>query len=230
MDSLKEGKNVCLVYRNKLTRHVANKGMQLPEYAFEASWNRFKPVIWDRGTNFGGIFNKTILSKHGIINSNLNNASYELIEDSDKIILDNIPSKVRNLISGIDKCNRDRFDAYKGSFNLPELMYDRTLRNFSYMFEVKVGLGKLIVTGLNFTHLDENELSSEWFAKCIIDYLSNDEFEPTNEITLDSLTNYLKQSAKHPVKERMMTQFWTLDDTPVETKQYWIDSREYLKN
>lgn len=229
LDSLKEGKNVCLVYRSELTRHVAHKDMTLPEYGFEASWNRFKPVIWDRGTNFGGIYNKTILSKHGIINSNLNNGSYELIEDSDKIILDNIPGKVTNLISGIDKCNRDRFDAYKGSFNLPELMYDRTLRNYSYMFEVKVGSGKLLVTGLNFTHLDENEVSNEWFAKCIVDYLSSDAFNPEHTISLEDLTKYLKHSAKNPIKERMMTQFWALDDTPVETKQYWIDSREYLK-
>ena len=37
-----------------------------------------------------------------------------------------------------------------------------------------------------------------------------------------------KPVAKKPVKERMMTQFWQLDDAPVESKQYWINSRAYL--
>lgn len=26
----------------------------------------------------------------------------------------------------------------------------------------------------------------------------------------------------------MMTQFWALDDAPVESKEFWRDSREYL--
>ena len=59
--------------------------------------------------------------------------------------------------------------------------------------------------------------------------LNSDAFNPEHTISLEDLTKYLKHSAKNPIKERMMTQFWALDNTPVETKQYWIDSREYLK-
>ena len=133
-------------------------------------------------------------------------------------------------ISGIDKCNRDRFDAYKGSFNLPELMYDRTLRNFSYLFEICVGNSKLLVTGMNLLSLDNDDPSNNHFANTLIKYASSDEFNPSNKIEIEQLEQYLKESALKPVKERMMTQFWELDDTPVESKQYWIDSREYLKD
>ncbi|MCQ2742098.1 MAG: hypothetical protein MJ239_02205 [Bacilli bacterium] len=230
LSALGEGKNVCLVYRSDYTRHVLHKDMKAPKYAFKASWNRFKPVIWDRGTNFGGIIDISKLTKYGFNNPVLGCAYCSLSEDSDKIILDNQPWKSTNLISGIDKCNRDRFDAYKGSFNLPEPMPDRTLRDYSYLFSLKVGEGKLLVTGFNLLGLDENESSANNMAHFIIDYLNSKDFNPEGETTIEEFRNYLKESAEKPVKERMMTQFWALDDAPVESKQYWEDSRAYLKD
>ena len=35
--------------------------------------------------------------------------------------------------------------------------------------------------------------------------------------------------AKAPVKERTMTQFWELDDAPVESPEFWRTAKEYLK-
>ena len=137
--------------------------------------------------------------------------------------------KVKSIISGIDKSVRDRFDAYAFSFNLPELQYDRTLRDFSYLFELKVGDGKLIVCGLNLTGLDDKEPSSLAMANFIIDYMSSKDFNPTDNLSLDELKKYMTECAKQPIKERMMTQFWQLDDTPVESEQYWEDSRKYLE-
>ena len=122
-DGLAQGKKVCLVYRQKWTRHVACKDMEKPEYAFKASWNRFKPVIWDRGTNFGGICNDGLLKKYGFATGRFYDFNYGTIsEDCDKINLDDFPCEVESLVSGIDKSSRDRFDAYKECFNLPELM------------------------------------------------------------------------------------------------------------
>jgi len=230
LKSLEEGKNVCLVYRSDYTRHVLHKDMALPKYSFKASWNRFKPVIWDRGTNFGGIVDTKRLSDFGFKNPFVLNNYCSLAEDSDKIIIDNQPFKVTNLISGIDKCNRDRFDAYKGSFNLPEIMGDRTLRDYSYLFSIKVGKGKLLVTGFNLLGLNDNESSANNMAHFIISYLNSNKFNPKNETSVITLKDYLKECAKEPVKERMMTQFWALDDTPVESKEYWIESRKYLTN
>lgn len=229
LNGLKTGKKVCLVYRSNWTRHVADKGQENPKYAFKATWNRFKPVIWDRGTNYGGLCAKDLLEKHGFTSGKYYDFNYNVVsEDCDKIILDDFPVKVHNIISGIDKSCRDRFDAYKGSFNLPELMYDRTLRDFSYLFDLCVGTGKLLVCGLNLTGLDTDEPSTQALARCILDYMRSDDFHPTSEVSVEALCAYMQECAKQPVKERMMTQFWELDEAPVESPLFWVESRKYL--
>ena len=229
LDGLSAGKKVCLIYRSSWTRHVQNKSQTPPRYALKATWNRFKPVIWDRGTNYGGLCNKSLLEKYGFATGAYYDFNYNVLtEDCDKVVLDDFPCEVRSIISGTDKSCRDRFDAYKGSFNLPELMYDRTLRNFSYLFECRVGKGNLLVCGLNMTGLDEKEPSTVAMADFILRYLQSVDFAPRGNISIDDLKAYMQVCAKQPIKERMMTQFWQLDDAPVESKQYWIDSRAYL--
>ncbi|MBQ8320010.1 MAG: hypothetical protein IJX81_03930 [Clostridia bacterium] len=227
--ALEEGKRVCLVYRSPWTRHLKDKKMKNPKYAFKATWNRFKPVIWDRGTNYGGLCEAALLKKYGFETGRYYDFNYSKItEDCDKIILDDFPAQVRSLVSGTDKNVRDRFDAYSHSFNLPELQYDRTLRRFSYLFEVKVGKGSLLVCGFNLTGLDEREPSSVCMANCIKAYLLSEDFHPNGALALEELRVYLQDCAQFPVKERMMTQFWELDDTPVESREYWLESRAYL--
>ena len=229
LSSLEWGKNVCLVYRSEWTRHVADKSQQSPEYAFKATWNRFKPVIWDRGTNCGGLCNAALLKKFGFASDEFYGLNYSFLsEDCDKIILDDFSVKVETIVSGIDKSCRDRFDAYKGSFNLPEIMPDRTLRDFGYLFSLKVGCGNLLVCGFNLTGLDENEPSSAGMAKFILNYIKSNDFAPENGISSDELKEYMKKCALTPVKERMMTQFWELDDAPVESPSFWKESRKYL--
>ena len=228
-DKLGQGERVCLVYRSEWTRHVADKTQKNPKYAFKATWNRFKPVIWDRGTNYGGLCDEKLLKKHGFASEKYYDFNYSVIsEDCDKIILDDFPVKTDVIVSGTDKSCRDRFDAYKGSFNLPDIMPDRTLRNFGYLFSLKVGTGKLLVCGFNLKGLDENEPSSEGMARFIIDYTESEDFAPTNGVSLKELKEYMKKCALTPVKERMMTQFWELDDAPVESPSFWKESREYL--
>ena len=48
-------------------------------------------------------------------------------------------------------------------------------------------------------------------------------------MTLEELKAYMSESAKAPVKERTMTQFWELDDAPVESPEFWRAAKEYLK-
>lgn len=223
------GKKVCLVYRQDWTRHVANKTMPKPKYAFKACWNRFKPVIWDRGTNYGGLNNFEVLNKHGFFTERFYDTNLSVLtEDCDKIDLTDFPVKVDSIISGTDKSTRDRFDAYTVCFNLPELMYDRTLRDFSYLFSVKVGKGNLLVCGLNMLALDKNEPSTLNMAHFIINYINSNDFSPEFEISFEAIKAYLIKNAEKPVKERMMTQFWTLDAEPVESAQYWKEAKEYL--
>lgn len=228
--ALEEGKKVCLVYRSDWTRHVRDKKMQKPAYAFRATWNRFKPVIWDRGTNFGGLCEEKLLRRYGFATGRYYDFNYSVVtEDCDKIILDDFPAEVKSLVTGIDKNVRDRFDAGCDYFNLKELMYDRTLRHFSYLFEVGVGAGKLLVCGLNLTGLDRGEPSTAAAADFIKRYIAGGDFAPAGAITVAQLKEYMQKCAEKPVKERMMTQYWELDDSPVESKQYWKESEEYLK-
>lgn len=229
-NALEKGKNVCFVYRSDWTRHVAHKSMKKPKYAFRATWNRFKPVIWDRGTNYGGLCDSDLLNKYGFASGRYYDFNYsQITEDCDKIILDDFPVKVKSLISGTDKNVRDRFDAYKDYFNLPELQYDRTLRNFSYLFEVGVEKGKLLVCGLNMTGLDVNEPSTLAMSEFIKSYISSEDFDPKSNISVKALKEYMSKQAEQPVKEGMMTQFWELDDTPVESKEYWKEAEAYLR-
>ena len=150
-------------------------------------------------------------------------------DDCDKIILDDFPVKAKNLISGIFKSARDRFDAYKDAYNLPELMPDRTLRDYAYLFEIKVGGGSLLVCGLNLTGLDENEPSAAAMSEFIKKYINSGDFNPENEISPEELKSYMVNCAKEPVRERTMTQFWELDDAPVESPEFWRAAKEYLK-
>ncbi len=229
-DLLENGKNVCLVYRSGWTRHRRNPDVKKPKYAFKASWNRFKPVIWDRGTNFGGLNDKKTLNKYGFPCEEYYDFNFsEISEDCDKINLDDFPVKAKKLISGIDKSSRDRFDAYKDAYNLPELMPDRTLRDFAYLFEFKVGKGNLLVCGLNLTGLDEGEPSAVAMSECIRKYIRSEDFKPENDVTLKKLKAYMSACAESPVKERTMTQFWELDDAPVESPEFWRAAKEYLK-
>lgn len=228
-EKLQNGENVLLLYRTDWTRHLLHKGMTAPEYSFRHTWERFKGVIWDRGTFNGGYDKKEILNKYGFVTDGQTNFQYyKLIDDCDKINLDDFPVNVTSLVSGIDKPARDRFDPK--FFKLPELMYDRTMRKFTYAFELRVGKGKLIVTGFNFTGINNNEPSSVAMLKTLVNYMHSEDFNPTAEISVCDLKAYLKKTAESgPQKERMMTQYWQLDAEPVESAEYWQESEAYLK-
>ena len=151
-----------------------------------------------------------------------------MIDDSDKINLDTVPCKVFSLVNCLDKCNRDRFDATK--FRLPELMYDRTMRRFSYAFEMRVGKGRLLVTGFNFTGAENGDPAAIAMLSALVKYCRSEEFGQGGEISVKDFKSYLSDVAKQgPQKEGMMTQYWQLDAEPVESMEYWEESERYLR-
>jgi hypothetical protein len=153
---------------------------------------------------------------------------YNLIEDCDKINLDDFPVKVEPIIEGIDKATRDRFDV--GRFDIPEFQYEYTMRKFGYLFEIKVGTGRLFVCGLNFKGLEKDIPETCWMFENILNYMQSDEFKPIVSVEVDVLKKYLEnKSSSRRTKERMMTQYWQLDDAPLESKQYWAESEEWLR-
>lgn len=225
--ALENGKTVMLTYRENWTRHLLDKTQKAPKYAFRGVWDRYKGVIWDRGIMNGGKDDKEILNKYGFVtDGQLNFQYYDLINDSDKINLDDFPVEVKSIVSCFDKSSRDRFDATK--FRLPELMYDRTMRHFSYVFELKVGKGKLLVCGFNLTNMESPAVKAMF--NTLINYCKSSDFAPEAELSVEALKSYLEKVAQSgPNKEGMMTQYWQLDAEPVESMAYWEESERYLR-
>ena len=227
-ERLARGERVMLIYRTDWTRHLLHKGMEAPKYSFRHTWDRFKGVIWDRGTQNGGFDDKAALEKYGFVtDGEINFQYYNLIDDSDKINLDDFPVKAKSLVSGLDKAARDRFDVSK--FKLPELMYDRTMRNFSYAFALRVGEGKLLVTGFNFTGASTDPATRS-MLRALTGFAASEDFSDCASIGVEELRTYLQDVAKYgPQKEGMMTQYWQFDDEPVESMSYWEESERYLR-
>ena len=228
-EKLENGEDVILIYRKDWTRHLLNKTQKAPQYALRAVWDRYKGVIWDRGTQNGGFDEKALLNKYGFsTEGQINYQYYNLVDDSDKINLDDFPVQVKSLVSGIDKSSRDRFDV--GKFNFSELRYETTMRHFSYAFELKVGKGNLLVTGFNFESINEAEPASRAMLKALVNYCNSEEFMPEAEISITDFKAYLsKVACSGPNKEGMMTQYWQLDAEPVESMEYWEESERYLR-
>jgi len=225
IEHLERGNDVLLAYRIDENR---DKKAQREKYYLPSTWERFKGVIWDRGHNCGGF-----LREHKIVEDFPHDGLvdwqfYHLIDDSDKIDLDDFPIKVEPIIEGVDKAIRDRYDV--GRFDLPEFQYEYTMRKFAYLFELKVGKGRLIVAGMNFKPVEQNEPATCWMFENIINYMQSSEFEPKASISVEKFSDYLLEKGKSKrIKERMMTQYWQIDAEPLESKQYWKESEEWLR-
>jgi len=64
----------------------------------------------------------------------------------------------------------------------------------------------------------------------IVAYCNSSDFSPKNKLDSDILKNYLSDIAKSgPQKERMMTQYWQLDEKPVESKEFRKELERYLR-
>ena len=223
---LENGGDVLMLYRVPATRDRKVRA-EKEEYYLPATWDRFKGTIWDRGHNCGAFIRENRVLD-GFPNDGFLNLQFRgLVDDGDKIILDDFPVPIEPIMEGVDKATRDRFDVY--NYKLSELQPDRTMRKFGYLFEVKVGKGRLFVTGFNFTGLNTDVPETCAMFESIMRYITSDDFRPTTEMTGKELQDYLRKKGQGPIhKERRMTQYWQLDEEPLESKRYWKESLEYL--
>ena len=142
--------------------------------------------------------------------------------------MDDFPVPIDPIIEGVDKAIRDRFDV--GRFDLSEFQYEYTMRKFAYLFELKVGKGRLIVAGLNFKPIERDEPAACWMFETIINYMLSKKFTPKATIDPDKFSEYLLEKGKgKQIKERMMTQYWQINADPLESKQYWKESEDWLR-
>ena len=211
-DDLENGRTVILYYDG--IKAVQNDR----EYYWPGAFDRFKPCIWDRGHNLGGIIHPEWLYEKMGESKYFDLNMYDAVQSGYKINLDDFPSKVNEIISGVDKPVRDRM---KGLIHkIKDFLPEQTLRNFSYLFSVKVGEGNLIVCTFNLKN------AATPICGTILSELLNSwrKLLPTTDqaIQVTELKEYLKKAtAEGSLKEDVMNTFWAQDDRPVEDKLFW---------
>jgi hypothetical protein len=223
---LAQGGDALMLYRVPATRDRKAPAPR-ERYYLPATWDRFKGVIWDRGHNCGA-FMRPSPALDGFPHDGFVDLQFHgLIDDCDKIVLDDFPVEIAPIVEGVDKASRDRFDVY--NFKLSELQPAYTMRKFGYLFEVRVGEGRLLVSGFNFTGLNTGRPEACAMFESLMRYIVSDAFQPVASVSAEELETYLLEKGRGPiVKERRMTQYWQLDEEPLESKRYWRESIEYL--
>jgi hypothetical protein len=225
-EQLENGGDVLMLYRVDETRD-RKWSCGYEKYYLPAVWDRLKGVIWDRGHNCGAIIKDHAAFK-GFPNDGFVNLQFHgLIDDCDKINLDDFPVKVDPVMRGIDRATRDRFDVY--TYGLSELQPEWTMRNFAYAFEVKAGKGRLFVSAFNFTGLNTDKPETCAMFEALLKYVDSDDFAPEAEMSVTDLKAYLEAKGKAPrFRERKMTQYWQLNAEPLESARYWKESELYI--
>lgn len=215
IDYLGKGGRVLLLYRHP----DVLPGNRDTQFLFPSTLDHFKPVIWDRGHNLGGIVRKHPLTDtfphDGVIDFQFAN----LIEGGCKINLDTFPVRIDPIIQGIDRPVRDRMDVLiKG---IRDFIPEYTMRRFGYLFEFKVGEGSLLVCTFNFKRIEMPEVGS--FFREILRYMVSDKFKPEKMVDVELFKRYLLENAKKGLpEESVMVQFWQDDTLPVETTLFWM--------
>ena len=208
---LAAGKTVYLMY------HRDNPGNQ---YYIPGALERFKPCIWDRGSNLGGIIYSGAVQKALASNRYFDLNWYSLLEGGYKVCLDDFPAPVEELVCGVDKPVRDRM---KGLVNgIKDFIDQDTFRNFSHLFSVKAGKGTLVVCTFAMTRLD-NPAAAGFLAEL---FNNRDLAKTAKSIDPDKLKNYLSEETARGIrKEDTMNHFWEIDNKLVEDTLFWEEAK-----
>lgn len=203
-EALAAGKTVLLDYHRDMPGNT---------YYWPGSLDRFKPCIWDRGNNLGGII-RPEWAKKALLSHYFEENMFDLVEGAYKLNLDTIPVLPDEFISGVDKPVRDRV---KGLVQGIKNFIDAdTLRNFCYLGAWRVGSGVLVVNTLN----QSDRPGAKNLHTALISELSN--LKPQAEIAPEVLKSYLQRTtADGVIKEDVMNRFWELDNKSVEDVLFW---------
>ena len=207
---LAAGKTVLLQYEYGAQRNT----WQLP-----GALERFKPCIWDRGSNLGGvIYNDTLREALGgqrYFDRNMQS----ILEAGHKVNLDHFPFPVQEHLRGVDKPVRDRM---KGMIHgIKHFIDDDTLRKFSHLFSVRVGKGLLIVSALNLSHTEDPAAAN------VLSLLTRHPecFDTEKAVAPQALKDWLVEiNAAGFQPEDVMNLFWEQDNKPVEDTLFWEEA------
>lgn len=210
LEQLDQGNTALLLYEYGAARNT----WQMP-----GALERFKPCIWDRGSNLGGIIRneklRAVLASGRYFDANMQ----PLLEAGTKVNLDHFPCPVEEHVSGIDKPVRDRM---KGLIHkIKDFIDDDTLRNFSHLFSLRVGNGLLIVCTFNITDPGNPVVAN--LLTCLID--TPQAFNTNRSIGADTFQKWLiETNAAGFRKEDVMNHFWEIDNKPVEDSLFWEEA------
>ena len=207
---LAAGKTVLLQYEYGAQRNT----WQLP-----GALERFKPCIWDRGSNLGGmIYNDALREALGgqrYFDRNMQS----ILEAGYKVNLDHFPFPVQEHLRGVDKPVRDRM---KGMIHgIKHFIDDDTLRKFSHLFSVRVGKGLLIVSALNLSNAEDPAAAN------VLSLLTHHPecFDTEKTVALQALKDWLVEiNAAGFQPEDVMNHFWEQDNKAVEDTLFWEEA------
>jgi hypothetical protein len=188
-----------------------------PALDLEGRRDLFKGVIWDRGDNLGAVIREHpalgALPHDGYMDWQLAPLAHHGV----KVNLDDFPVETWPIVQGVGRPVRDRMHAMK--MGLKDIQPAVTFRRWGWLFELAIGKGRLLVCGLN---LRDPSAAGDYLLGAMLDYLDNPDGEPSATIDGDALLAYMRQkgASPHPT-EGPMTQYWLLDNQPVETVLFW---------
>ena len=215
LSALDAGRTVIVNY------HRDRQGNQ---YYLPGALDRFKPCIWDRGSHLGGILTAEWLQKALGSGRYFDKNFYSLVEAAYKVNLDRFPCPVNEVVLGVDKPVRDRMKAL--IHGIKDFLPEDTLRNFSYLFSVKVGDGLLILCTFHIAAACDPAAAS---ALCALINSARSMLTPLS-IAPAALKDFLRKSTEAgPLKEDTMNHFWEIDNKPVEDTLFWEEARVDLR-
>lgn len=213
LEKLEAGKTAVLLYEHGAERNA---------WQFQGALERFKPCIWDRGSNLGGFIpNEKVAACVGGELFNLN--MQPLLEAGHKVNLDEFPVKATEHVRGCDKPVRDRM---KGLINgVKDFIDQDTLRRFSHLFSVKIGDGQLIVCTFNLSTPEKPVVAN--FLQLLVDNTSA--FYAENGMSVAAFKTWLERiNAEGIRKEDVMNHFWEIDNKAVEDTLFWEEAQVNL--
>lgn len=210
LDKVANGQNAILLYEHLSSRNT---------WQMQGALERFKPCIWDRGSNLGGVIkNKAVLD--AVENELFDLNMQPLLEAGYKVNLDDVPFAVSEHVLGADKPVRDRMKGLVAK--IKDFIDTDTLRKFSHLLSVKLGKGQLIVCTFNLSDVKNPVVAN--FIKVLFD--NTEALYSDKEISKAELTAYLEKiNAEGIRKEDVMNHFWEIDNKLVEDTLFWEEAQ-----
>lgn len=144
---------------------------------FQSVLARFRPQIWEWGHNLGAA-----ITDHpamaGFPHDGFSDLQFfNVIDKGRKIILDRCPFPIDPIVHAVD---------------LPMMTYSREIysRIGTYLFELQVGRGRLLVSGFNFSSQAKRHVEVRTLLASLLRYAQSQEFEPTCGVTAEELRAY----------------------------------------